>query len=148
MTMLAAGAMLATATLFSEDAATLTAGTLVAAKTLSPAWAIGSVAFGIWAGDLGLFVIGRLARRAPVAARWVARRWSPEQVRAMEGRLNRRAPLAILGSRFLPGTRVLLYVAAGLLHVRASTFALTAAAASIAWTMTIVLAVGSLGAFR
>jgi membrane protein DedA with SNARE-associated domain len=43
---------------------------------------------------------------------------------------------------------MLLYVAAGLLHVRASTFALTAAAASIAWTTTIVLAVGSLGAFR
>jgi membrane protein DedA with SNARE-associated domain len=147
MTMLGAGAMLAVATLVSEDAATLTAGALVAAKTLPPAWAIGSVAFGIWTGDLGLFVIGRLARRAPVVARWVDRRWSPEEVRAMEGRLNRSAPLAILGSRFLPGTRVLLYVAAGVLHVRASTFTLAAAVASIAWTMTIVLAVGSLGAF-
>jgi membrane protein DedA with SNARE-associated domain len=41
---------------------------------------------------------------------------------------------------------VLLYVAAGLLHVRVTTFAATAAIASVVWTMMIVSAVGSLGA--
>ena len=147
MTTIAAGVMLAAATLVSEDGATLAAGALVAAKRLPAAWAIGSVALGIWTGDLGLFAIGRLARRASIVARWVDRRWSAEEVRAMEGRLNRSAPTAILGSRFLPGTRVVLYVAAGLLHVRASTFAVSAAVASIAWTMMIVISVGSLGVF-
>ncbi len=138
--------MLAASTLFSEDAATLAAGALVAADTLSLPSAIGWIAFGIWAGDLGLFTIGRLARRIPMVTQWVDRRWSLDEVRAMEVRFNRSAPIAILGSRFLPGTRVLLYVAAGLLHVSASTFAITAAVASMAWTTMIVSAVGTLGA--
>jgi membrane protein DedA with SNARE-associated domain len=131
--------------LVSEDAATLTAGALVAANAIGAKWAIASVAFGIWVGDLGLFAAGRLARRIPAVARWVDRRWSLEQVRSMEARFSRGAPLAILGSRFMPGTRVVLYVAAGLLHVRTSTFAIAAAAASLVWTMTTVSAVGSLG---
>jgi membrane protein DedA with SNARE-associated domain len=140
-----AGAILAVATLVSEDAATLTAGALVAANTMSATTATAWVAFGIWVGDLGLFAIGRVARRVPAVAQWVDRRWSLEQVTLTEARLNRGAPLAILGSRFLPGTRVALYVAAGLLHVRAVTFVVSAAVASIVWTFTVVSAIGSLG---
>lgn len=146
MTMLAAGLTLAAATLVSEDGATLTAGALVAARTIDAEWAIAAVALGIWAGDLGLFAIGRFARRIPAVAGWVNRRWSIEAVRSMESRLARGAPVAIFGSRFMPGTRVLLYVAAGLLHVRPSIFAASAAAASLLWTMTVVSAVASLGA--
>ena len=144
--MRAAGAMLAASTLFSEDAATLAAGALVASDTLSLPSAIGWVAFGIWAGDIGLFAIGRLARRIPMLTHWVDRRWSLSEIRAMEVRLNRGAAIAILWSRFLPGTRVVLYVAAGVLHVRASTFAMMAAVASLAWTTMVVSAVGTLGA--
>lgn len=141
-----AGAILAASTLFSEDAATLAAGALVASETLSWPSAIGWVAFGIWAGDIGLFAIGRLARRIPMVTHWVDRRWSLNEIRAMEVRFNRGAPIAILGSRFLPGTRVLLYVAAGLLQVRALTFVLMAAVASLAWTALLVSAVGTFGA--
>jgi membrane protein DedA with SNARE-associated domain len=144
--MLAAGVMLAAATLVSEDAATLTAGVLVAAKAMPATAAVAWVAFGIWAGDVGLFAVGRLARRVPVVTRWVDRRWSIERVQAMETQLSRGLPLAVLGSRFLPGTRVALYVAAGLLEQRASTFATCAAVASIAWSTTVVLTVGSMGA--
>lgn len=146
MSMLAAGLTLAAATLVSEDGATVTAGALVATRTIDAEWAIAAVAFGIWAGDLGLFAIGRFARGIPAVAAWVDRRWSLERVQSMETRFNRGAPMAILASRFMPGTRVLLYVAAGLLHVRTLTFAVSAAAASLLWTVTIVAAVGSLGA--
>ena len=145
MTLLAVGAMLAAATLVSEDAATLTAGALVAARTIAPEWAIASVALGIWAGDLGLFAIGRLARRIPAVTRWVDRRWSLEQVQSMEARFARGAPAAILGSRFMPGTRVLLYVAAGMLQVRALTFAISAGLGAVAWTGIVVTAIGSMG---
>ena len=143
--MLATGLMLAAATLLSEDAATVAAGALVAVKSMPATAAIVAVAFGIWAGDLGLFAIGRLARRSAVVAGWVDRRWSVDRVTAMEVRFSRGVPLAILGSRFLPGTRVVLYVAAGLLHVRASTFAISTAVACLVWTMTVVTAIGSLG---
>lgn len=141
----ATGAMLAAATLLSEDAATLAAGTLVAAKAISPAAAIAWVALGIWVGDLGLFAVGRLARGTPAVASWIDRRWSLDQVRAMEARFSRGAAIAILGSRFLPGTRVLLYVAAGLFDVRPSTFAWLAAIASVMWTAVVVAAVGLVG---
>jgi membrane protein DedA with SNARE-associated domain len=147
MSPLAAGAMLAAATLISEDAATLAAGALVAAKTIPVATAIAGVALGIWVGDVGLFGIGRLAGRVPIVARWVDRRWSRDHVRGMERRFYRGAAIAILGSRFLPGTRVLLYVAAGALQVRASTFVMSAAVGSMAWTVIVVFSVGSLGAW-
>jgi len=147
MTGFLAGAALAAATLVSEDAATLTAGVLVAAKSMSAATAIAWVAFGIWIGDLSLFAAGRLAGRVSIVAGWVERRWSIDRLRGMERRFNRGAAVAILGSRFLPGTRVLLYVAAGVLHVPARTFVTSAAVASIAWTMIVVLSVGSLGAW-
>ena len=144
--MVLTGVMLLAATFVSEDAATVTAGALVAADTMSAASAASWVGFGIWAGDLGLFAIGRLARRMPAVARWVDRRWPFEQLQRMEQRFTRSAPLAILGSRFLPGTRVLLYVAAGLFRVPTSTFAISAAVASFAWTFMVVSTIGSLGA--
>jgi membrane protein DedA with SNARE-associated domain len=144
--MLTLGLVLAAATLVSEDAAMAAAGALVAVKTMSVTSAVAWVAGGIWAGDLGLFAIGRLARRSAPVTRWVDSRWSVDRVKAMAVRFNRGAALVILGSRFLPGTRVVLYVAAGLLDVRASTFAMSAAVACLVWTFTIVTAIGSLGA--
>ena len=55
-----------------------------------------------------------------------------EQIAAMEGRLNRGAAFAVLCSRFLPGTRVLLYVAAGALNVDCPA-CLTTAAQTRSW---------------
>jgi membrane protein DedA with SNARE-associated domain len=147
MTGFAAGAALAVGTLVSEDAATLAAGALVAAKTIPAATAIISVALGIWVGDLGLFGIGRLAGRVPIVARWVDRRWTPDQVQSMERRFHRGAAAAILGSRFLPGTRVLLYIAAGAFKVSALTFVTSAAVASFSWAVVVVFSVGSVGAW-
>lgn len=140
-----AGAMLAAATLVSEDAATLTAGALVAAHSMSVVTASAWVAFGIWVGDLGLFGIGRVARHLPAVAAWVNRRWPTDRMAAVAVRFNRGAALAVVSSRFMPGTRVLVYVAAGLLQVNMSTFAVSAAVASMTWTFAIVSAVGSIG---
>jgi membrane protein DedA with SNARE-associated domain len=140
-----AAAALAAATLVSEDAATIAAGTLVALHGIPAAAAVAAVAFGIWAGDLGLFALGRLARHSAPVARWIDRRWPLHSVSAMETRLNRGVPLAVFASRFLPGTRVVLYVAAGLLRVRFATFAVSAALASVIWTASIVLIIGALG---
>jgi membrane protein DedA with SNARE-associated domain len=142
-----AGAMLAAATLVSEDAATLAGGAMVAARSMSAGAAILWLTLGIWVGDLALFGLGRLARRFAPAARWVNRRWSHDQIRSVESRVERSAAMAIVASRFLPGTRVLLYVASGILHVRPLTFALSAAAAALVWTSSVVTAVGSIGAW-
>ena len=141
------GVALAVATLVSEDAATLAGGALVAAQGMPAASAIAWLTLGIWSGDVGLFAIGRLARRCPPLARWVDHRWSSEQIREVELRFDRGAACVIIASRFLPGTRVLLYVASGVLRVRTLTFAASAAFAALIWTTSVVAAIGSIGAW-
>lgn len=143
MTWLGLGPSMAFATLVSEDATTLGAAALVSTRVLSPPEAIAWVALGIWAGDLGLYTIGRLARHATSVRAWVARRWPRVMADAVGARLTRGAAAAILASRFLPGTRIPIYVGAGLLRVGAGTFAASAAVASMAWTSAIVLGVAS-----
>lgn len=141
------GLSLAIGTLVSEDASTVAAGLLVGSKAMAPVTAVGWVCFGIWLGDIGLFVIGRGARRARPLAQWIDRRWRPDQIAAAAARVNRGAPAAIFASRFMPGTRLPLYVACGVLAVRPSVFAATTLAASAIWSTVIVLGVAEMGAW-
>lgn len=135
---------LAAATLISEDAATLSAALLVRAESLGGLEAVAAVAPGIWLGDLGLFAIGRLAGRIGMFERWIARRWTRDQLTAVASRLNGAAPMVILASRFVPGSRVPLYVVAGAARVSATVFMVTTAVAALVWTTAIVFAIGGL----
>jgi membrane protein DedA with SNARE-associated domain len=125
-------------TLVSEDASLAGAAGLARAGAVSPLAAGAAVALGIWAGDFGLFLAGRFAARWRPLAGWIERRWSPTQLQALAARLERRAGLAILLSRAVPGTRVPLYVAAGVMRMSARVFALATAIAVILWTVAIV----------
>jgi membrane protein DedA with SNARE-associated domain len=129
---------LAIGTLVSEDASLASAAGLARAGAVSPLAAGVAVALGIWAGDLGLFFAGRFASRWRPLAQWVDRRWGPTELQALAARLERRAGLAILLSRVLPGTRLPLYVAAGVMRLSATVFALATAVAVALWTAVIV----------
>lgn len=129
---------LAIGTLLSEDAALAGAAVLARTDAVSPLAAGGAVALGIWAGDLALFFAGRFASRWRPLARYVHRRWPPAELQVMATRLERRAGLAILLSRALPGARVPLYVAAGAVGLRATLFATCTAVAVIGWTSMII----------
>jgi len=125
----------------SEDAA-LAGGALLAGNgSLPAAAAIAAVSAGIWSGDVALFLVGRLARRSASVTRWMDRRCPPERLTALESRLDRGAAVSILLSRVTPGTRLPLYLAAGLLPVRASVFVWCTLVASISWTAAVVLGV-------
>lgn len=130
---------LAFGTLISEDAAVGGAAVLARAGAVSPAVAVVAVALGIWIGDLGLFLAGRLAARWAPLAEYVDRRWPPTELQALARRLERRAGWAIFASRALPGTRVPLYVAAGAFRLRPRVFMLSTAAAVTLWTTAIVV---------
>jgi membrane protein DedA with SNARE-associated domain len=132
---------LAAATLVSEDATTLSAALLVRTDSLDASEAIAAVALGIWIGDLGLFAIGRLASRIGIINRWMSRRWTADEIATAATRFQRGVLLAILASRFLPGSRVPLYVAAGAARVRAAVFVIATALAAVDWTTAVVLAV-------
>lgn len=124
---------LAAATLVSEDLACVAAGALVASGSLGFVEATGACLAGIVAGDLLLFMSGRLARnriRSQRASEW----------------LERYGAAAILLSRFTPGMRLPVFVAAGALARNAGRFALWFFVAAALWTPLLVGASARFGA--
>lgn len=128
---------LALGTFVSEDAASLTAAWLVGRGDLDALAAVAAVAAGIWLGDMGLWLAGRLLSRSERCHRWCVRRAPLVGGRALALAVDE--PLAILTSRFVPGTRLPLYVTAGALGTRPLQFAAWTAAAVLVWTPLVVL---------
>lgn len=138
---------LAVSTLASEDLACVAAGLLVQRGDVSAVAAVASCASGIFAGDVGLWAVGRAASSIRVARAWVDRRLGDAPAATSLGaRLRRHAPWLIVSSRFLPGTRLMLYVTAGLAGVPLGAFARWSALAVILWTPLLVLGSVSLPA--
>jgi membrane protein DedA with SNARE-associated domain len=129
---------LALATLISEDLACIAAGLLVAQGSLTFGPATLACFTGILAGDYGLVILGRVAGRrslelAPLKW-WV----TPAAVLRAEQWFAQRGPRLILVSRFMPGTRLPTYVAAGLLRAPLLEFAGWFVLACALWTPLLV----------
>lgn len=136
---------LALATLVSEDLACIAAGELVRRGEVSAVAAVLACAAGIFVGDVGLWFVGYGARVLGVRWAWSARLLaSPRLAQAAEG-YRRHAGKLILAARFMPGTRMLLYVAAGTLGHGLASFAGWVALAVLLWTPVLVLGVALLG---
>ena len=131
---------LAVSTLVSEDLACVAAGTLIARGELSPAAGIAACAAGIFAGDLGLWALGRFGGN--LAQRWprLASRLPNVRGDASGSWLDRHAATVILTSRFTPGARLPAYVAAGLVRISPLRFGFWTAIAAAMWTPAVVLA--------
>ncbi len=130
--------LLALATLVSEDLACIAAGLLVGRGSIGFLPASLACFVGIVVGDLMLYLagrwVGRLAlSRAPL--RWfitegdLARSSAWFQLRGLR---------LVLGSRFLPGTRLPTYVAAGMLQTRMLPFVAAFLLASLLWVPMLV----------
>ena len=138
--------LLAAATLVSEDATCVAAGLLVAKGDASFAVAAGGSLFGIFFGDVLLFLAGRFVGRPALRVapfKWFVR--AGEVARSSDW-FERRGPAVILLSRFLPGTRVPTYFAAGLLETSFLKFSLYFLIAAAAWTPLVVGLAATLGA--
>ncbi len=130
-------ALLALGTLVSEDLSCIIGGLLASRGTL-PLWAaIVACAVGIFIGDLMLYALGYLGKpalsRAPL--KWFV---SAKTVERMERWYHRRGAVIILTSRFVPGTRLPAYVAAGVLRMPLGKFLPYFAVAVLAWTPILV----------
>jgi membrane protein DedA with SNARE-associated domain len=102
---------------------------------------------GIAGGDFGLYLLGRLAREPVMRWRWIGR----VRLEAAEGWFARHGLRAVLLSRFLPGTRLATYLAAGALRVSPGAFLLTAIGGSMVWTfllLTLAVRLGSSALLR
>jgi membrane protein DedA with SNARE-associated domain len=143
---LTAALSLAVGTLASEDLACIGAGLLVARGDISAAAGILGCAAGIVAGDVGLWTIGRTSGSAALRWKAIAGRLDERRVNGLREWLDRHCVQAIVYSRFLPGTRLPLYVVAGAAGVPGLRFALWATVAALLWTPALVLASASAGA--
>lgn len=104
------------ATLISEDLACITAGLLASEGVLSFGWALAAGFLGIYIGDMFLYLMGRiggiaLLRRAPF--RWMIKE---SQIMQAESLFEEHGAKIIFSSRLLPGSRLPVYAAAGVLN--------------------------------
>ncbi|TVQ32379.1 MAG: alpha/beta fold hydrolase [Phycisphaeraceae bacterium] len=122
------------ATFISEDATVIGVGILIASGDIDFAVGFLGCLIGIATGDLLLWMIGRFAGRP--ALRWpILRAWLPEKGLERWGRmLERHAFKAVMLARVLPGTRMPLYITAGMLSGRSNRFIIWAIIAALIWT--------------
>jgi membrane protein DedA with SNARE-associated domain len=132
-------------TFVSEDATCIATGVLIQRGQIGLTSGILACVAGIYVGDLGLWALGRLSGSAASRWPWAARRLSHRAVQDARNWLERHAAGAIVASRFLPGTRFVLYVTAGVLGLPAVVFAIWSFIGAVLWTPTLVLLSASLG---
>jgi pimeloyl-ACP methyl ester carboxylesterase/membrane protein DedA with SNARE-associated domain len=126
------------ATLVSEDLACIGAGLMAARGTLTLTTAFFAAFGGIVLGDILLYALGRslgnrIVRRAPFS--WFIHRDTLERGSAW---FEQKGIGAIFASRFIPGTRLPTYVAAGVLRAPFWKFLFYFLIAAVLWTPAIV----------
>ena len=117
----------------SEDAATISSALSLFGGPIN--WQLGFAACfaGIWLGDLGLYSLARCFGKPILKSRWIARFADAEAIEWCQTRFNDHASLKLLASRFVPGTRLPTYLAAGLLSMPVTRFAIVTAFAALLW---------------
>lgn len=130
--------LLALATLGSEDLTCLSAGLLVSKGVLGFIPATAGCLVGIFAGDMGLYFMGRwlgssTIKKAPF-------RWFIPQEKIATGRewFEEHGAKLIFTTRFIPGTRLPTYFGAGVARIRVRKFFIYFAIAALVWTPLLV----------
>src|SRR5438093_9548879 len=117
----------------SEDAATISSALSIFGGPIS--WPLGFAACftGIWLGDLGRYSLARCAGKNLMRGRWLARLADPATITRCEETFAQNSALTLIASRFIPGTRLPTYLAAGLFAMPARRFALITAIGALLW---------------
>ncbi|WP_428236936.1 DedA family protein [Gracilimonas sp.] len=126
------------ATFMSEDLACIGAG-LMAAQGLIDFWpaAIAATA-GIYIGDFTLYFAGRLMGNGIFNIppfKWIVKK---ENVYSAEAWFEKKGPVILVLSRFIPGSRFPVYLSAGILKTGFWTFLLYFGLTALLWTPTFV----------
>jgi pimeloyl-ACP methyl ester carboxylesterase/membrane protein DedA with SNARE-associated domain len=137
--------MLVAATFVSEDLTCISAGLLARVHRIDPFVAVFGCFLGIFVTDMWLWLTGRWIGRRVLRWRWIARRVSPESLERFAVKFDRHLGKAVVASRFLPGTRLPMYVAAGIVSKRPVAFIVWLLLAASVWTPILVLAAMILG---
>lgn len=130
--------LLALATLVSEDLTCISAGVMVAEGRIGFLFGTLACLVGIFIGDLLLFLAGRVIGRPALSRpplKWFVR--ESDVARGSQW-FRRRGMAAIAISRFMPGTRLPTYFAAGLLDTSFLKFAFYFLIAAAVWTPLLI----------
>lgn len=140
-------AAFALATLVQEDVPTLAAAAWVAAGRLS--WTTGFLGcfLGIWGGDALLYGVARWGGRSILNRAWLRRRLNPSAVATSEAWFARRGVWLLVTSRFVPGTRLPTYLAAGFLRQPLGRFLAVTGITVAVWT-SLLFGLGQIAAAR
>lgn len=122
--------MLFGATLVAEDLATIAAGILVAQVDTPPAMALIAVIFGTAAGDIALYAFGRWGAHTRYGKKLRMR----EDVRCAEIWVRARALWLVFAARFMPGLRLPVFTASGLVRAPAGPVIAIVAFTTPVWT--------------
>lgn len=128
-----------------EDPTTITVGLLVRDGQLDVFLALFAVFLGIFTGDLALYLVGWVFGRRALAWGPVANRLPVRKVEALGHWFDTHGWTAVLASRFVPGTRLPLYVSAGALGKKPGRFALWTFLAVLIWAPVMLFLVILLG---
>lgn len=136
---------IALSTLISEDLACIAAGMLASEGAISFAWALIAAFIGIYVGDMLLYLLGRigglgLLKKLPF--RWFIKE---TQVIQAETLFREHGAKLIFSSRLLPGSRLPVYAAAGVLNYPLWRFALFMALAGALSAVVLVWLSNQLG---
>lgn len=126
--------VLALATLVTEDGTLIAGSLMVGAGIASAPLIIAAVAFGIAAGDVGLYGLGALAQKS----RWLRRRLPLRKARDFRRWLAGRSTPVLFASRFLPGTRLPTYLTFGFLRMPLLHFIMVMSVAAMVWVSLMV----------
>lgn len=130
--------LLVLGTQLAEDL-TCIAGGLLASRNIIGFWPVTIACIvGIFIGDMLLYLAGRYfgrpaLRRAPL--KWFLKE---RDVDAMQEWFHQRGAAIILGSRFVPGSRLPAYFSAGVLHIPMQKFIFYFMLAAVVWTPILV----------
>lgn len=133
------------ATFLHEDITCISVGLLIREGRVDRLVGVLACFTGIFIGDLGLWLIGRLFGRRLLRTRWIAARLHAERMEQLATWFNRRGWQLVVAARFVPGTRFPVFLAAGILGRSAWQFALIAMLAATVWTPMLVLGSAWLG---
>lgn len=132
-------------TFVQEDVPTVSSALLAATGTLSWTTSFLGVFLGIWVGDALLYLLARRVGRPLLQRSWSKRFFNADAVSRSERWFSEKGTWLLVSSRFVPGTRLPTYLAAGFLRLPFSRFLAVTGVAVAFWTVGIFLIAKSLG---
>jgi len=122
-----------------EDGATLLAAGLAASGRLDAPLGIASAFLGIWVGDMGLYAAGLGVGRRAGRSQWLCKFVPQARIDQAQTWFSKKGAFALVASRFVPGSRLPIYTAAGTLAFPFRIFALITGLGAAAWVVGIFM---------